>query len=57
MPDHSGDLLFIILAYVGVGVVTLGLIFWVWLQSQRVKLKLAALEAQGIRRRSAGPAA
>ncbi len=57
MPDHSGDLLFIVLAYVGVGVVTLGLIFWVWLQSQRVKLKLAALEAQGIRRRSAGPAA
>ena len=57
MPDHSGDLLFIVLAYVGVGVVTLGLIFWVWLQSRRVKLKLAALEAQGIRRRSAGPAA
>jgi heme exporter protein D len=57
MPDHSGDLIFIVLAYVGVGVVTLGLIGWVWLQSRRVKLKLASLEAQGIRRRSAGPAA
>ena len=57
MPDHSGDLIFIVLAYAGVGLVTFGLIGWVWLRSRQVKGRLAALEAQGIRRRSAGPAA
>jgi heme exporter protein D len=54
MIGENQDIVFIVWAYVGVGVATLGLIGWVWLQSRRVKLKLAALEAQGIRRRSAG---
>jgi|GEM_PF-852930 len=54
MIGENQDIVFIVWAYVGVGVATLGLIGWVWLQSRRVKHKLAALEAQGIRRRSAG---
>ena len=51
---HEQDTLFVIWAYVGAAVVTLGLIAAVWLQSQRVNARLANLEAQGIRRRSAG---
>jgi len=43
---------FIIWAYVGVFAVTVALIAWVVAASRRTKAKLAALEAQGIRRRS-----
>ena len=57
MPGHELDYVFIEAAYAGVAVVTLALIAWVWLSSRRVKARLAALDAQGIRRRSAGPAA
>jgi heme exporter protein CcmD len=53
MPGHEQDIVFVVWAYVGVAIVTLGLIAAVWLQSRRVKAKLAGLEAQGIRRRSA----
>ncbi len=56
MIDLGPHAVFIVTAYVGVTVVTLGLIAWVWAQSARVKARLAALESQGIRRRSAGPA-
>ena len=50
--DLGPHAVFIIWAYVGVGIVTLGLIGWVWWQSRTVKARLAALEAKGIRRRS-----
>jgi heme exporter protein CcmD len=53
MPTHADDLVFIVAAYVGVGFVTLALIGWTWWRSRQVKTKLAALEAQGVRRRSA----
>ena len=53
METHAQDAIFIVWAYVGVGVVTLALIAAVWWRSRAVKLRLAALEAQGIRRRSA----
>ena len=53
MESHAQDTIFIVWAYVGVGVATLALIAAVWWQSRQVKLKLAALGAQGIRRRSA----
>jgi heme exporter protein D len=57
MIAGNQDVVFIVWAYAGVGVATLALIGWVWLQSREVKSRLAALEAQGIRRRSSGPAA
>ncbi|MEO8756324.1 MAG: heme exporter protein CcmD [Devosia sp.] len=53
MESHAQDTIFIVWAYLGVGLVTLGLIAVVGWQSRQVKAKLAALEAQGIRRRSA----
>jgi heme exporter protein D len=57
MIAGNQDALFIVWAYAGVGLVTLALIGWVWLQSRAARARLAALEAQGIRRRSAGTAA
>jgi heme exporter protein D len=48
---------FVVSAWGGVALVTLIVIGWVWLQSRRAKARIAALEAQGIRRRSEGPAA
>jgi hypothetical protein len=53
METHAQDAAFIVWAYAGVGLGTLALIGAVWWQSWRVKRKLSALEAQGIRRRSA----
>jgi hypothetical protein len=52
MPTHADDTIFIVWAYAGVIVATLALIAVTWAQSRRVKAQLAALEAQGIRRRS-----
>ena len=45
---------FIAWAYVGVGLLTVGLIAWVIWDSRRVKAKLEALDRAGIKRRSAG---
>ena len=45
---------FIVAAYIGVGLVTLGLIVAVMLDAQRQKMRLRQLEAQGVRRRSEG---
>ena len=52
MITGNEEIVFIVWAYVGVGVVTLGLIAWVWFQSREVKARLAQLELKGIRRRS-----
>jgi hypothetical protein len=48
----EGENIFIVWAYAGVALVTLGLVAWVVVGARRVKARLAALEAQGIRRRS-----
>jgi len=53
MITGSAETVFIVWAYAGVGLVTLALIGAVWLAARRVRRRLAALEAQGIRRRSA----
>ena len=53
METHAEDAIFIVWAYAGGALVTLALIAAVWWRSRAVKQKLAALEAQGIRRRSA----
>ena len=53
MESHAQDAIFIVWAYAGVALVTLALTGAVWWQSRQVKRKLAALEAQGVRRRSA----
>jgi heme exporter protein D len=48
---------FIIWSYAGVTLATGALTAWVAIRARRVKAQLSALEAQGIRRRSSGPAA
>jgi heme exporter protein D len=56
--DLGPHAVFIVSAYVGVTVATIAVIAWVVVSAQRVKARLAALEAQGVRRRSStGPAA
>jgi heme exporter protein D len=54
MPDLGPHAMFIVSAYVGVAVVTAALIAWVAWNAASVKRRLAALEAQGVRRRSDG---
>ncbi len=56
MPDLGPHAIFIVSAYAGVALATAALIAWVAGNSARVKRKLAALEAQGVRRRSDGTA-
>ncbi len=56
MPDLGPHAIFIVTAYTGVAIVTAALIAWVAWNSANVKRRLAALEAQGIRRRSDGAA-
>ena len=55
MITGSAENIFIVWAYTGIGIGTLGLIGWVWLGARRVAARLKTLEAQGIRRRSATP--
>jgi heme exporter protein D len=52
MPDLGEHAIFIVSAYVGVAIVTAAVIAWVAWTSAHVKQRLAALEAQGVRRRS-----
>ena len=54
MIDLGPHALFIIAAYAGVAIVVAALIGWVAWSSANVKRRLAALEAQGVRRRSDG---
>jgi heme exporter protein D len=56
MIDLGPHATYIEAAYAGVAIVVLLLIGWVAWRSSRVKAQLAALEAQGIRRRSDGQA-
>jgi heme exporter protein D len=54
--DLGPHAVFIVSAYIGVVAATVALIGWVAFSSLRVKARLGALEAQGIRRRStSGP--
>lgn len=57
MIDLGPHAVFIVSAYLGVTLAVAALIVWTRLDAQRVAKKLADLEARGIRRRSAGPAA
>jgi heme exporter protein D len=52
MIDLGPHAVYIEAAYAGVALVSALLIGWVAWRSTRVKARLAALEAQGIRRRS-----
>jgi heme exporter protein D len=56
MPDLGEHAVFIVSAYVGVAIVTVIVIAWVAWNAANVKQRLAALDAQGVRRRSDGPA-
>lgn len=57
MIDLGPHAVFIVWAYIGVVVAVAGLIFWTLYDARATDRKLANLEARGIRRRSAGPAA
>lgn len=52
MLDLGPHAVFIVAAYSGVAIVIAALIAWVAWSSANAKRRLAALEAQGIRRRS-----
>ena len=54
MIAEGAHLEFIVWAYAGVVVLTLGLITYVAWDARRVKQRLAELDRAGIRRRSAG---
>lgn len=55
--DLGPHAVFIVASYAVTLVVVLGLIGWVWADHRRQLRLLAALEARGVRRRSAEPAA
>ena len=55
MPDLGPHAVFIVSAYAGVALVTALVVAWVARNAANVKRKLAALEAQGVHRRSDGP--
>ncbi len=57
METHAQDAIFVVWAYAGVALVIALLIAAVWIQAARTRARLATLEAQGVRRRSGGPAA
>jgi heme exporter protein D len=52
MLDLGPHAIFIVWAYAGVAIVTAAIIAWVAWNASSVKRRLAALEAQGVRRRS-----
>jgi len=57
MIDLGPHAVFIVAAYVGVTVAVAALIGWTLYDARRTASQTAALEARGIRRRSAGPTA
>ena len=56
MIDLGPHAVFIASAYLGVAAATVAVIAWVAWNSAKVNRRLAALEAQGVRRRSDGAA-
>jgi heme exporter protein D len=54
--DLGPHAVFIVSGYAGVAAAVVAMIAWVAYQSRAVKARLAALEAQGVHRRSAGTA-
>ena len=56
MIELGPHAVYIVWSYVGVALTSLALIAWVALDSRRVRARLAALEARGVRRRSSGAA-
>jgi heme exporter protein D len=56
MPDLGPHAVFIVWAYVGVFAGVAGLIIYAAFDARRIKARLAALDARGIRRRSGGKA-
>ena len=57
MIESGAHATFILWAYAGTILLTLGIIGWVIWEARRVSRRLAALDQAGIRRRSAGPSA
>lgn len=57
MIDLGPHAVFIVSAYAGVTLAVAALILWTLFDARRTASKMAALEARGVRRRSAGPAA
>jgi heme exporter protein D len=57
MIDLGPHAAFIVGAYAAVTIGVIGAILWVVLDARRVAGRLAALEARGVRRRSAGSSA
>ena len=55
MIDLGPHAVFIIAGYAVVALGTVALIAWTWANSRAVSARLKALEAQGVRRRSAAP--
>ncbi|MEO5808107.1 heme exporter protein CcmD [Devosia sp.] len=56
MIDLGPHAVFIIWAYIGVAIAVAGLLATTVLDARRIEARLRALDAQGIRRRSADPA-
>ena len=52
MIDLGPHAVFIVWAYIGVAVAMVSLVGWTVIDARRVERRAAALEAQGIRRRS-----
>lgn len=52
MIDLGPHAVFILWSYIGVGIAVLALAGWVAADRRRVERRIAALEAQGVRRRS-----
>lgn len=57
MIDLGPHAVFIVWAYIGVALAVAGLIAYALADAARTTRKLDALQASGVRRRSAGPAA
>lgn len=56
MIDLGPHAVYIVWSYAGVALGVAGLIAWAAIDGRRVRARLAALEARGVRRRSSGPA-
>jgi heme exporter protein D len=46
---------FVAAAYLAAAAIVIGLVFWIMIDGRRLRRRIAALEAAGVRRRSASP--